>query len=111
MKNKHLSQAKDPRPASLRRREAQRRLAEHRAVVRDAWMEFESAAVAAQARVHRIVDAARTVSAVAGVVGAIVAIRRMTTRHATRPALRTVAIAGILRRLLPTAYQLYVRRP
>jgi hypothetical protein len=35
----------------------------------------------------------------------------MTMRRATRPALRTMAIAGILRRLLPTAYQLYARRP
>ena len=111
MKNADPSRAKDPRPASLRRREAQRRLAEHRAVVRDVWADFESASVAAQARMHRIVDAARTVSAIAGVVGAIVAIRRMTMRHATRPALRTMAIAGILRQLLPTAYRLYARRP
>ena len=101
----------DPRPPTLRRREAQRRLAEHRAAVRDAWAEFEDASVAAQARAHRVVDWTRTLSAVAGVAGAIVAVRRMTRRGATRPALRTMAIAGILRRLLPTAYQLYLRRP
>jgi hypothetical protein len=106
----------DPRPASLRRREAQRRLAEHRAVVRDVWTDFENASVVAQARAHRIVDWARTISALVGVVGAIVAVRRMTTRGSamrasTRPALRTMAIVGLLRRLLPTAYQLYVRRP
>lgn len=101
----------DPRPPALRRREAQRRLAEHRAAVRDAWAEFEDASVAAQARAHRVVDWTRTLSAVAGVAGAIVAVRRMTRRGATRPALRTMAIAGILRRLLPTAYQLYLRRP
>ena len=104
-------QHEDPRPASLRRREAQRRLAEHRAAVRAAWSDFEGASVVAQARAHRVVDWARTLSAVAGVAGAIVAIRRMTRRGATRPALRTMAIAGILRRLLPTAYPLYLRRP
>ena len=104
-------QHEDPRPASLRRREAQRRLAEHRAAVRAAWADFEGASVVAQARAHRVVDWTRTLSAVAGVAGAIVAIRRMARRGATRPALRTMAAAGILRRLLPTAYQLYLRRP
>ena len=112
MNGAHMAQSRqDRRSASLRRREAQRRLAEHRAVVRESWTDFESASVVAQGRMHRFVDAARTLGALAGVVGAIVAIRRMTVRHATRPALRTMAIVGILRRLLPTAYQLYTRRP
>ncbi len=101
----------NPLPVSTRRREAQRHLAEHRIAVREAWLDFEDAAVQAQARAHRVVDWARTLSALAAVVGAILAIRRMTMRGAAGPAMRTMAVAGILRRLLPTAFQLYLRRP
>ncbi len=99
------------RPVTARRRDAQLRLAEHRIDMREAWVNFENAAVVAQARAHRIVDGIRTLSGLAAVVAAILAIRWMTMRGGAGPAMRTVAVAGVLRRLLPTAFQLYLRRP
>jgi hypothetical protein len=71
---------------------------------------FENAAVLAQARAHRVVDWVRTLSGLAAVAAAILAIRRMTRHGGAGSAMRTVAVAGVLRRLLPTAFQLCLRR-
>ena len=108
-------------PVAVRREQAQQRIAANRAAVAVAWADVGEATVALEAKAHRAVDWTRTLSAIAAVIGGLVALRRMVTRApvgpgmVTRaragPALRAMAAATVLRRALPSALRLYLRRP
>jgi len=108
---------REPRwPLSTRREQAQVRVAANRAEIAEAWGDVERETTVLQARAHRAVDWTRTVSALAAIVAAIVAFRRGITRGNPRPALRAMAATAIaattlLRRVLPSAFRLYLRRP
>jgi hypothetical protein len=107
--------ATTPRPpfpaVSIRRQRVQRRVATHRAVVGDAWTNFEQASVEAQAKVHRVIDWTRTLSAIAALIAAGIALRRVATRGHAAPAVRAVALASFLRRVVPTARKLFSPYP
>ena len=96
---------------SIRRQRVQRRLAMHRAVIDDAWASFEQASVEAQAKAHRVIDWTRTLSAIAAVIAAALALRRVATRGKAGPALRAVALASFLRRVFPNARKLFSPSP
>lgn len=98
-------------PVALRREQAQRRVAANRAVIADAWSDVGQATVVLEAKAHRAVDWTRTLTAIAAVIGGMVAVKRVLTRGRAGPALRAVAATGVLRRALPTALRLYMRRP
>src|SRR5262249_22229755 len=103
-------------PVATRRQQAQIRVAANRASIGEAWGDFERETIVLQARAHRAVDLTRTVSALAAIVAASLAVRRGITRGNPRPALQgmaatTIAATTLLRRVLPSAFRLYLRRP
>jgi hypothetical protein len=100
-----------PVPVALRREQAQQRVAANRAVIADAWVEFGQAAVGLEAKARLAVDWTRTLSTIAAVIGGVVAFRRLATRGRAGPALRALATTSVLRRVLPSALRLYLRRP
>ena len=93
------------------RQQAQFRVAANRASVAEAWADVERETVVLQARAHRAIDWTRTLSALAAIAGAIVAFRRVALRRSAGPALRAVAATTLLRRVVPSAFRLYLRRP
>jgi hypothetical protein len=98
-------------PVATRRQQAQFRAAANRASIAEAWADVERETVVLQARAHRAIDWTRTLSALAAITGAIVAFRRMMIRGRAGPALRAVAATTLLRRVVPSALRLYLRRP
>jgi hypothetical protein len=98
-------------PVSTRRQQAQFRAAANRANIAEAWADVERETIVLQARAHRAIDWTRTLSALAAIAGAVVAFRRMVTRGGAGPALRAVATTTLLRRVVPSAFRLYLRRP
>jgi len=108
-------------PVAVRREHAQQRIAASRVAIEVAWADVGEATVALEAKAHRAVDWTRTLSAIAAVIGGLVALRRVVTRPRTGPgvvtgaragpALRAMAAATVLRRALSSALRLYLRRP
>ena len=94
---------------STGRQRVQRRVALHRAVIGDAWASFEEASVETQAKAHRVIDWTRSLAAIAALIAAVVALRRIATRGKAGPALRGVALASLLRRVVSTARRLFSR--
>jgi hypothetical protein len=98
-------------PVATRRQQAQFRAAAGRANIAEAWADVERETVVLQARAHRAIDWTRTLSALAAIGGAIVALRRVVMRRRPGPALGAVAATTLLRRVVPSAFRLYLRRP
>jgi len=98
-----------PRSAGVQRERAQQRIAASRAAVAAAWADVEVATITLEARAHRVIEWARTLSLLAALLGGTIALRRLVARGGTLAALRTLAATTALRRVLPTALQLYLR--
>ena len=98
-------------PGATPRQQAQLRVAANRASLAEAWRDVEQQTIVLQARAHRAIDWTRTLSALAAIAGAIVAFRRVALRRSAGPALRAVAATTLLRRVVPSAFRLYLRRP
>lgn len=83
----------------------------HRPTIATAWTNFETASIETQAKAHRVVNWTRGLSAIAAVVAAAIALRRVATRGSTRPTMRAVAAAGLLRRFVPVFRKLFTTYP
>src|SRR5215831_11241620 len=98
-------------PVAMLREQVRFRAAANRASIAEAWADVERETIVLQARAHRAIDWTRTLSALAAIAGAIVAFRRVVTRGNAGPALRAIAATTLLRRVVPSAFRLYPRRP
>lgn len=91
-------------PVSVRRANAQRRLARQRAAISEAWREFARHEVRGERRVRQAVALTRRIAGISALLAAGLAIRRAGARRSSRRGLwrglRPLFWLGLLRRVM-----------